>query len=67
MEDISLPCVAKATPGGPGYGEWRVCASSSSCIFLLSHTQLSSVPLRLRNVQVAVALGNLYKNFKNDR
>jgi anaphase-promoting complex subunit 7 len=27
---------------------------------------LSSIPLRLRNVQVAVALGNLYKNFKND-
>ena len=47
-------------------------AVSSSSAHLSSDTltlcpQLSSIPLRMRNVEVAVALGNLYRKFKNDR
>ena len=46
-----------------------VCVCVCVCVCHLSSfiSQLSSISLRLRNVQVAIALGNLYKNFKNDR
>ena len=63
LDTVSKMTCEATAPFPPSY----TLSHPPSLLFSSSPLQLSSIPLRMRNVQVATALGNLYKNFKSDR